>query len=315
MANFNKNNVISKLSDKQILGLWLLDYDISYDIIQIHNLFHIHKIPITLFFWKFIYRQKLINRTIDEIYTDLVAMELINFDNFDRDSAMLLSIIEIVNTKSCLKNMNTITQDLVIFIEKLFKVELDLEKCVHVGQPIPDPNIGRPYIDWKICKYPYCGKNFPSGTDLVRHLEKMGCYIDRFHWYHEGIVKAKNLTPQKVIDEKINACPSVICGNSDISTPEDVIEHLTELGIEPFFQQGMIIKTQNPFIDKYTKNKGIQKFNVFDSEECAVCLDEKPALINIPCNHKLYCISCYKTGKFIKCSYCGKNITSLVPFG
>ena len=46
----------------------------------------------------------------------------------------------------------------------------------------------------------------------------------------------------------------------------------------------------------------------FISDNCSICLSEKPNILNIPCLHLSVCSSCEETGKLLKCSVCRKKI-------
>ena len=46
----------------------------------------------------------------------------------------------------------------------------------------------------------------------------------------------------------------------------------------------------------------------FISDNCSICLSEKPNILNIPCLHLSVCSSCEETGKLLRCSVCRKKI-------
>ena len=46
----------------------------------------------------------------------------------------------------------------------------------------------------------------------------------------------------------------------------------------------------------------------FISDNCSICLSEKPNILNIPCLHLSVCSSCEEIGKLLKCSVCRKKI-------
>lgn len=303
------------LSNKIIMLLWLLDYDISHYPLDIFLTMKYYDIPFPFFFWKYVSRSKLTNIPIDKIYDNLFDMNIIDTNNFDDDIKTLLEIINIIDKHKGLIPASQITQKLIDQLGVIVPYvtnETIMEK-IHTGQPIPDPEKGRPYIDWKQCKYFGCNKSFDNANELIKHLVKYSCYIERFHWHHEAIVKSKNLTPEKVIENNMISCPSIICSKYKFKSSGDLINHFIELGIEPFWEKGMVILPNNPFTS-FTSTE-IKKINVYNSDECLVCLSDKPKLVNLPCMHKIYCIGCWIEGKFNKCAVCTFKVDKVIPCG
>ena len=50
--------------------------------------------------------------------------------------------------------------------------------------------------------------------------------------------------------------------------------------------------------------------NVFEDDNCLVCLENKPNIIFSPCNHFVVCEKCDEKGKFISCIKCREEICS-----
>ena len=48
--------------------------------------------------------------------------------------------------------------------------------------------------------------------------------------------------------------------------------------------------------------------NSFSSDNCLICLINKPNILNFPCLHLSLCEECEKIGRFINCSICRKKI-------
>ena len=48
--------------------------------------------------------------------------------------------------------------------------------------------------------------------------------------------------------------------------------------------------------------------NVFEDDNCLVCLENKPNIIFCPCNHFVVCEKCDEKGKFINCVKCREEI-------
>jgi hypothetical protein len=303
----------TKLSNKSIMLLWLLDYDISHNPIDIFLTMKYYDIPFSFFFWKYVARAKLASMTADKIYSSLVEMNVVSIENFNHDSKVLMEIIQLVDKHGGLTPAGNITGKLIDQLDKIVPYITDqgVMHKIHRGQPVPDPEKGRPYINWKQCKYFGCNMCFNTADGLIDHLKYYSCYTERFHWYHEFIVMNHLLTPEKVIKDNMTACPSLLCSKYKFNTPEDLIQHFIELGIEPFWEPGMVVMPNNLFTSFNTIE--ISKGKFYIAEECIVCLSEKPNIINIPCMHKIYCIDCWLEGNFNKCAVCKFNIERVIP--
>ena len=48
--------------------------------------------------------------------------------------------------------------------------------------------------------------------------------------------------------------------------------------------------------------------NSFSSDNCLICLNNKPNILNFPCLHLSLCEECEKVGRFLNCSICRKEI-------
>ena len=48
--------------------------------------------------------------------------------------------------------------------------------------------------------------------------------------------------------------------------------------------------------------------NSFSSDNCTVCLNNQPNILNFPCLHLSLCEECEKIGRFINCSICRRKI-------
>ena len=48
--------------------------------------------------------------------------------------------------------------------------------------------------------------------------------------------------------------------------------------------------------------------NSFSSDNCLICLNHKPNILNFPCLHLSLCEECEKIGRFLNCSICRKEI-------
>ena len=63
--------------------------------------------------------------------------------------------------------------------------------------------------------------------------------------------------------------------------------------------------------EEYSDDEDLQPAIIetpFISDNCSVCLSEKPNIINLPCLHLSICHKCEETGKLIKCLVCRKKV-------
>jgi len=179
----------------------------------------------------------------------------------------------------------------------------------HKGYPLPDPQYGRPQLDLLRCTHYGCNQTFNHVNDLVRHLQSYGQYINGFHKQHEIAVCRYGLTPQSVIENGTRYCPSIICDKRGEFTPEELCNHLKSLGIQPFWQHGMIIT--NPNIQNT-----INLNRVYVSTECIICFDDhvRPSVLLYPCCHVNMCVNCYQNNQMSKCPICRVQIQYCLPF-
>ena len=193
--------------------------------------------------------------------------------------------------------------------------------ATHEGYPIPDPVKGRPRLEWQVCAYYGCGKKFDANSNdypgydysgLKQHLKQLGKYRDYFHFHHEYVVEKHNLTPQKVLAQKITKCPSHLCDVKEFETPEEFCRHLIMLGIPPFWKQGMVIQPLDLHSDKKLENV-TDRIHV--EKECIICCEEgiTPGILFLPCNHCVICIDCFCSG-INKCPMCQTVIDKYLFF-
>ena len=293
---------LGKFNDKQKLFIWLYfpydidDIDKTLDIlISIGKKYGIND---NILFRKVIEYLNIKNYNKDKIIETLYKYNFITIDNLKNTIDM---IDEICN--SLINKLNTPILNKLLDLTQLYKC---YGNCDHSGYPTIDEELGRPQIGWRVCYYENCFNEFITGDALREHLIKLDKYKYGFHVYHEEAVKAKQLTPEKVIEENITKCPSIVCDKSHYDfTPEELCEHLTLLGIPPFWKQGL----------KITQKKKLH--NIFDkiyiSNECIICFDEntKPSVLFQPCNHCCICVNCYQ--KTNKCPMCRKDILNVIP--
>ena len=159
-------------------------------------------------------------------------------------------------------------------LDSQFQNFLDFSKlklqATHEGLPLPDAENGRPHVTSGRCQFNNCDfkPELPTKTyvswgktevrpieptnckekreikknqseKLIEHLKKHYCYIRGMHSAHEEIISEQKLTIDKVQESGMTQCPSTICNQAQFKTPEELILHLTALGIPPFWNLEM----------------------------------------------------------------------------
>ena len=185
------------------------------------------------------------------------------------------------------------------------------ESPLHIGQPLPDPHIGRPYISYNTCMHKNCNKCFNTGNELIKHLKQFKVYTPSYHKLHEDIIQELGLTENKIKEENIKKCPSWICKEPEFYSSEELITHFKRLGIKPFWKQGMKFEKEK----EYEFNKNIK---LYEATECIICLYKKPNVIFNKCMHLCYCVNCYdshiKLNSTLKCPLCREFFTKIYPY-
>lgn len=302
---------LQQYTEKDNLILWYLNYsNINITDRQIYELSQKYHIPQQIFLIKLLSR--LITSTAcdkDKIMNILQVDMNLNLSNeayiFVKQFLSEIEVIELKDINS--ENEINIKSTLKLF-NKLYVIPV--EPPTHIGQPIPDPDIGRPYISYQKCMHKNCNECFDTENDLIKHLKKFKVYIPSYHKLHEDIIQELQLTENKIKEENIKKCPSWICKEPEFHSPEELIIHFQKLGILPFWKLGMKFDLKN-----YEFNKNIK---LFDSKECIICLENKPNVIFNKCMHSCYCISCYdshiKLNHTLKCPLCREFFTKIYPY-
>ncbi|QKF94526.1 zinc finger RING-type protein [Fadolivirus algeromassiliense] len=296
------SEVFKSLTEKEKLFIWLyFPYDIldiNNTIDEIINLSKKHGIPNNIVLKKIIEYYHIKNFNKEQIIDKLYQYKLINVDTLHK-------VIEIIDTilEQQLNSINDIKLNTLIMMANKYNGQIS-----HDGYPIPDKYKGRPHLEWCECYYDGCHKIFPTEEKLKEHLTKLGKHTWGFHYHHEQAIANCHLTPQKIINNNITTCPSVVCDKATYPfTPEELCNHFKLLGLHPFWKPGDIIIQQKRFIDDDSFKK------IYMSEECIICNSDniKPSVMFLPCNHCVVCIDCY--GEFNKCPICRKDITAILP--
>lgn len=197
------------------------------------------------------------------------------------------------------------------------KVKYKKNQWPHTGYPPPDPDQGRPHMGWAKCAFKGCGQQFQDAVALRQHLENHGKHTWGFHWFHERACGKLFLTPEKVMTEGWTKCPSLVCDKGSFKTPDELCQHLRQLGIVPFWKWGEVVQIDEPnkFKKKPAKFYSLTETSyskVFACEECAICMDNKPNAVTEPCNHNVLCLTC--CSKVKKCPLCQTMIKKAMPF-
>jgi hypothetical protein len=289
------------LTSKDKLILWYLNY-INIDITdrEIYDLSIKYDIPMHIFLKKI--TERLISITscdYDKIMNILQVDMNLNLSNeayiFIKDFIQNLDKIDIKNNDS--KNIDSIK----VIIKLFEKLDIITDNKPHKGQPLPDSDLGRPYISWKQCMHENCKQNFTSGDKLVKHLKEFNVYTPSYHKLHEDIIKEMKLTEESIKTNKITKCPSWICKEQEFTTSLQLIEHFQKLGLEPFWKQGMSFSKSKEYI--FDKDK-----KIYFIKTCPMCMENNTNIIFNKCLHQCYCISCYdtyiKNSNILKCPIC-----------
>ncbi len=192
---------------------------------------------------------------------------------------------------------------------KLIKLNAQ-EQTKHKGQPLPDPDLGRPKLNWKYCQYTGCKQCFSSTSALVNHLIQSNVYTRGFHSSHEDAIKLNNLTPEKILTNNITKCPSYICENKTFKTPQDLIEHIKLLGIEPFWEKGMELTCS----ESRKKLPDFKSNRIYMLESCVICLENPVEIFINKCGHHVYCIDCLDKSSKIICPMCRGKVDMFLPY-
>jgi hypothetical protein len=266
-------------------------------------------------------------------------------NNFDKDDSKQTSVKPIDSTKSTesepVDQFNTFIQlteaEQIIFkpfnkTEARIKIDYLLrnnlfklnkpntsskkeQNVPHNGLPLPDPELGRPKLNWRQCYFKNCGKNFSTPSALVQHLTECNAYTEGYHWAHEEALYCI-VGPDNVRNKKLTKCPAYACNHKSFNTPEELIHHWELLGIEPFWQKGMCFLSDNTANSELTQRKKLLYSipKLFVTDTCMICLENPTEIVLDKCRHHVYCIDCLKTCSKDSCPVCRSRIDNFIPF-
>lgn len=269
-------------------------------------------VPSNIVLWKIIvtlFNDTVTDRTkeqkIDEIANKIIDLKIIQNLNLDQLKNIIDKLVELKSFGT--RSLNGEIMDIIGVLADKIMIN---EKTHKSDYPEPDIDRGRPYINWHECYYEDCHEKFGSSNDLVKHLIKAGKYTFRFHTEHEDAINRLKLTPESVKDKKLKYCPSYVCDKSDVEfEPEELINHFKELGLTPFWQPGMKIKTKEEMF-KLVDDKCYDK--IYLSDECGICLENPASAIILPCYHNITCLQCVVNCN--RCPLCRGSISRIIPF-
>lgn len=183
----------------------------------------------------------------------------------------------------------------------------------HDGLPIPDPELGRPHLQWRKCYFPNCGREFNTPVELVTHLQKCNAFTQGYHWAHEEALYCI-IGPDYVRENNITKCPSWACNQKTFNSPEDLIKHYQELGIEPFWEKGMCFFSDDNLSKSDYKRMLCSVPKFFVTETCMICLDNPVEFLLDKCRHHIYCFDCLKVCNKESCPICRAKIDKFIPY-
>lgn len=312
---------MNTLQQKTELLLWYLNYDnINLSEKEIYHLSISYEIPFQIFV------KKMMDRLVTEIPDKTKIISILTKDmglNLDtRALEYINKLIDIIEPIKINSRASTSTHELgkkLSLFNKLI-IPPPTTECSHKGQPLPDPENGRPYIDWKECYHEGCHKKFNSEDELIKHLKNFSVYTPSYHRIHEIIVWQNKLTVEKIIEKNMTKCPAFICQYQNTNSVDEVIEHFQKLGIEPIWHKGLDF-SKKPTETKYNFNSGTK---IYNSDTCIICLENKANIIFDKCLHCLLCIDCYSMSRendnlsnyawVSKCPFCKTFYNKVYPY-
>jgi hypothetical protein len=310
MADFT----VPQFTLKENLILWYLNYtNINITDKQVYELSQKYNIPQQIFLIKLLSRLITITKCDKDKIMNILQVDMnlnLSTDAYIFVKQYLSELLEVELLEVKITDLDNIKKVLNMF-DKLDVIPK--EPPTHIGQPLPDPDIGRPYINYKKCMHRNCNKCFNKEEHLIKHLKEFKVYTPSYHKLHEDIITELELTEDKIKKDKIKKCPSWICKEPEFNTPEDLIKHFQKLGLIPFWKNGMIFDTDND--KEYQFNKNIK---LFDTKKCIICLEKKPNIIFDSCMHSCYCAYCYdayiKQNLTLKCPMCRGFYNKIYPY-
>jgi hypothetical protein len=311
-----KPRTLDDLSEKQLFFIWLYtphNFLTTDKVIQ-HALEF--DIPIHI----------IIRKLITQLYVSGIDNENIisilskKFDLIDFDETKMKKLLSECKKsyKHPIPDSDTIEQ-ILKFYKKYddTKHKNNTDNLYHTGLPHPDKYKGRPKIEWHECYHIGCHKKFGDSETLITHLAQNQKMDHWFHSFHQKYVELHNLTPEKVMSEKLTSCPAWVCVKKHKNTnmtPKEVCDHFRSLGIEPFWLPGDdCMDLKHIFVNDEIKPKAENIYTkTFSEATCIICFDKKPQVLFQPCHHHFACFTCAE--KLNTCPYCKAVVKYRLPF-
>ncbi len=292
---------------KKELILWYMNADkIKLTEKEIYEYSQLYNIPFQIFLKKLL--ERLISTEIERESAIEILLTNLNLQLNEEAQNYVLELYDTLKPSKIVHRSNIIKKG----TWEIFK-KIDIfvsEQKLHKSQPLPDPEKGRPFLDWKKCCHENCGEVFSTADALISHLKKFNVYTPKYHKFHEDIVKDMNLTVELILSKGIKKCPSYLC-NFKSNNESDLILHFAKLGIKPFWKEGMSFNSNTGY--NFDSDK-----KIFDCEECVICYESIPNIIFDKCMHVCYCIECYekhiKNTNVLRCPVCRESFDKIYPY-
>ena len=307
MSTFMDNEIFDVI--KQELILWYLNYDnINITEKEIYEYSKLYCIPFQIFLKKLLERIINLDKYDINIIIDIIQNKM-NLELEDKAEQYIQDLIPIVKSIKIIERAKISSFKLYKHTNYFYNNLVINKQSNHKGQPLPDIQKGRPFINWKKCYYENCYEYFKTDKELIKHLKYYDAYTPNYHVFHEQIIKEHSLTENKIIQENITKCPALICDKNTFYSPEKLIKHFQELGLEPFWKPGMIKQKSNYYFNP--------KIKIFNSDECIICCENTPNVIFDICLHSCFCVECYeielKFNSIKKCPVCRQGYDKIYP--
>ena len=288
---------MDSIDEKKFLFQWLFQPEKDIDLDYLIKLGKRYAIPDNIMIRKIIVSQSIFNQKDKSVIWKNLLANRDMMENYDIN--LLKSIVE----EEVEYPKNNRDEEIVDKIDELAGKYQSISD--HSGYPMPDKWLGRPHLDWCECYYYDCHQSFSSPLSLKNHLIKFGKYIYGLYRFHEIAVTFNQLTPEKVLKNKIRRCPSILCDKKHSHfSPSELCDHFKSLGIKPFWQEGIELKMPN---------SGKELFKpIFIYNECLICRDRVPSVICFPCYHYCICLNCHE--QISRCPLCRTIIKKAIPF-
>jgi hypothetical protein len=101
-----------------------------------------------------------------------------------------------------------------------------------------------------------------------------------------------------------------MCEIKNFTSPQELIQHLQLLGIEPFWKPGMT------FCIESSKRKilEIDPDQKYIENTCVICLENPGEIIINKCGHQVYCVECVGKANKINCPICRGKFDMFLPY-